>query len=300
MISLSRLREALESLYRTYNQPAYITPDPLSAVLRFGSPEEREIVGIVAASLAYGRAAQIEQSIDAALAPMENAPRDFVMSASTRDLRRFYSGFRHRWSTGEELAALLAGIRRTIGRYGSLRNCFAENDPSGAENTIRGLSSLVSNLGGPSSLLSDPAKNSASKRLHLYLRWMVRNDAIDPGCWPGISASRLIIPLDTHMQRIARGLAFTSRKGTDAATALEVTEAFRRICPEDPLRYDFVLTRLGIRADLQLQAFLAYCALPAEGGSDVARLVRRVSEDRANCEDRLSKPASTGAKRSAR
>lgn len=275
MISHSGLRDALESLYSTYNLPAYITPDPLSAVLRFALPEDREIVGIVAASLAFGRAAQIEQSVDAALAPMENDPRAFVMSASIDDLRRVYSGFRHRWSAGEELAELLAGIRRTIEHYGSLRNCFAENDPPGAENTIPALSALVGNLGGPSSLLADPAKGSASKRLHLYLRWMVRNDAIDPGCWPGVSPSRLIIPLDTHMHRIARGLAFTSRHSADAATAVEITKAFRRMCPEDPLRYDFVLTRLGIRDDLQLQTFLAYCSGPPNKTMDVARLVRR-------------------------
>jgi uncharacterized protein (TIGR02757 family) len=271
------LLEALESLYRTYNQPAYINPDPLSAVLAYTSPEDREISGIIAASLAYGRAAQIERSIGKVLAPMENAPRAFLLSASSDTLFRLYSGFQHRWTTGPELVRLLAGIRGTIKRYGSLQGCVLVNDVPSAENAIHALSALVENLGGPSTLLSDPAKGSASKRLHLYLRWMVRNDSVDPGCWPGVAASRLIVPLDTHMHRIARGLSFTSRKNADHAAAVEVTTAFRQICPEDPLRYDFALTRLGIRADLHPEAFLAYCTGPSGKRIDVARLVRRAS-----------------------
>jgi len=89
---------------------------------------------------------------------------------------------------------------------------------------------------------------------------MVRCDAVDPGGWSEVPASKLIIPLDTHMYRIALRLGFTARKQADMKTALEITERFRRLAPEDPVRYDFALTRLGIRDDTDMEAFLARCA----------------------------------------
>ena len=89
------------------------------------------------------------------------------------------------------------------------------------------------------------------KRLNLFLRWMVRRDDVDPGGWDSVSRGRLVVPLDTHLFRIARTLGFTDRKSADLAAALEITDRFREIAPDDPVRYDFALTRLGIRADLR-------------------------------------------------
>jgi uncharacterized protein (TIGR02757 family) len=99
-------------------------------------------------------------------------------------------------------------------------------------------------------------RGSACKRLHLFLRWMARKDEVDPGVWSGLDPARLMIPLDTHMFRIARTLELTRRKQADMRAALEITEAFRTICPEDPARYDFSLTRLGIREGVDIGDFL--------------------------------------------
>jgi uncharacterized protein (TIGR02757 family) len=96
-------------------------------------------------------------------------------------------------------------------------------------------------------LLPDPARGSTCKRLHLYLRWMVRSDAVDPGGWRGIDPACLIVPVDVHMHRIGRALRFTQRRSPSLESAREITEAFRRIQPTDPVRYDFALTRFGIR-----------------------------------------------------
>ncbi|MRR38115.1 DUF2400 family protein, partial [bacterium] len=100
--------------------------------------------------------------------------------------------------------------------------------------------------GSTSSLIPDPGRKSACKRLHLYLRWMVRSDEIDPGVWTGISPDSLVVPLDTHMFRISGALGLTSRSQADEKAAREITAGFRKICPGDPVRYDFSLTRLGI------------------------------------------------------
>jgi uncharacterized protein (TIGR02757 family) len=83
---------------------------------------------------------------------------------------------------------------------------------------------------------------------------MVRKDEVDPGGWDFIPASKLLIPLDVHMHRTARSFKFTTRKQANLATVLEVTEAFRAICPEDPVKYDFALTRVGMRKEEFLTA----------------------------------------------
>jgi uncharacterized protein (TIGR02757 family) len=123
------------------------------------------------------------------------------------------------------------------------------------------LSALVSQLdifnpADKNSLLPSPIKGSACKRINLFLRWMIREDRVDPGGWKGVPPSKLIIPLDTHMHKICLEANITNRKQADMRTALEITRVFREIAPEDPTRYDFALTRLGIRKELNPELFL--------------------------------------------
>ena len=106
-------------------------------------------------------------------------------------------------------------------------------------------------------LLPRPARLSACKRVFLYLRWMVRKDAVDPGGWTGVSPARLVVPLDTHMAAACRRLGILTRKATDLRAALETTEAFRLYSPSDPVRYDFALTRPGIHPCLDADAYFA-------------------------------------------
>ena len=154
---------------------------------------------------------------------------------------------------------MLFSAKRVIERYGSLQACFAAG-LNGDDTVLPALSSFTKELalsGGLSNgLLPSPAGGSACKRLNLFLRWMVRRDDVDPGGWDGVPASKLIVPLDTHMHRIGLALGLTGRRQADLRTAAEITAAFRAIAPDDPVRYDFALTRLGIRDDLDLSAFL--------------------------------------------
>jgi uncharacterized protein (TIGR02757 family) len=102
-------------------------------------------------------------------------------------------------------------------------------------------------------MLADPSRGSACKRLHLYLRWMIRSDEVDPGVWQGLSPARLVVPMDVHMHRIGTQMGFVTRKQPDLKAALEATEYFRSIRPDDPVRYDFCLTRMGIHPVLSGQ-----------------------------------------------
>lgn len=253
-VSRPRLAAALELLYARRNQRAYVDPDPLQCVYRYSESVDREIAGLVAAGLAYGRVAQIMRSINAVFDTLGPSPRAWIEGTEPDDIRHSFAGFRHRWTTGPELAELLIGVQRLLLEHGTLETAFARNQATEDESSIPALIGFCNELRGqtPNSLLPDPAKNAACKRLHLYLRWMVRQDEVDPGCWRSVSPRQLVVPVDTHMHQIARHLGLTRRKPADARTALEITRAFRHMCPTDPVKYDFVLTRFGIRSELSL------------------------------------------------
>jgi len=243
--------EQLEYLYERYNRREFVRPDPLEFLYPCEDPADREIVGLIASSLAYGRVLQIKKSIEGVLAKMSPFPSRFVRDASPASLHRTFSGFRHRFTTGDEMAAMLLGVKNVVAKYGSLHACFASVLERGAQTVAPALTRFVEELstdspGRRSSLLPSPGKGSACKRLHLFLRWMVRSDDIDPGGWDDIPSSALVIPLDTHMHRVCLGLGLTRRRQANMKTALEVTESFRKIVPDDPVRYDFILTRPGI------------------------------------------------------
>ncbi len=192
---------------------------------------------------------------------MGPSPAGFVKESPPRSLARAFPGFKHRFTTGEELGRLLVGVRNALAARGSLNALFNEGIGECDDTVIPALSRFTSELTGLSGgscdfLLPDPARGSACKRLNLYLRWMVRRDEVDPGGWKGIPLSALVIPLDTHMYRAGLRLRFTERRSADLRAALEITGGFRAIVPDDPVRYDFSLTRLGIRDDESLDAFL--------------------------------------------
>ena len=247
-------REKLETLFSLYQGREWVHPDPLEFLYHYGEARDREIVGLIASSLAYGRVAQILKSVSAVLDEMGASPCDFVLSSTDSALQKSFAGFKHRFTTAEDLINLLRGARVVSKDFGSLYGCFMEAYHDQQDTVYEGLCFLVGQIIKASgresnSLLPMPERGSACKRLHLFLRWMVRKDDVDPGGWHDVSPSKLIVPLDVHMHRTCSLLRMTARKQADLKTAMEITRAFRRFAPEDPVKYDFVLTRLGIRND---------------------------------------------------
>jgi uncharacterized protein (TIGR02757 family) len=251
------------ALYQTYNHREFIHPDPLEFLYDYPELRDREIVGLVASSLAYGGVRQILKGVKSVLERMES-PHAFLKESSRESLIKIFQNFKYRFTTGEELAGMLYGIKRVVEQHGSLQACFADALSDDHETIIPALGEFVKELsavfeGRPRSLLPSPEAGSACKRLNLFLRWMVRRDEVDPGGWDDVPASKLIVPLDTHMHRISLQLGLTKRKQANLKAACEITAAFRSIEPEDPVRYDFALTRLGIRDDLDPAEFLKSC-----------------------------------------
>lgn len=241
-------RDLLERLYRRYHRRAYLGSDPLRVVHGYAGAADREIAGLVAASLAYGNVKAICAGVAGVLDVMGEGPFRWLRDHTPRQVRARFRGWRYRVTSGEDLAGLLVGVRAQVADHGSLGAAFVQGfDGDLLEAMTRWSSDLAHRAGRPlNHLLASPARGSACKRLCLYLRWMVRRDAIDPGGWTGVSPSALIAPVDVHLHRVARRLGWTRRKQLTLNTALDVTAALRALRPDDPLRYDFALTRPGI------------------------------------------------------
>jgi len=246
--------QSLEKIYREWNRPEYVHPDPLEFVLRFTDPGDQEIAGLVASSLAFGRVGHILKSLEAVFRVLTRPAAD-LERMSRADLEEIFRSFRHRWISGEDLADLLFGIRRLRETFGSLESCFRSGMEREDRDVVRALAGFSAGMKRAAEredlrLIPCPMKGSACKRLMLYLRWMVRRDDVDPGPWSGISPAMLIVPLDTHMFGFARTFGLTRRRAADLKSALEITRFFRSIAPHDPVRYDFALTRPGIRGGM--------------------------------------------------
>jgi uncharacterized protein (TIGR02757 family) len=246
---LKKHAASLESLYARLNKRDYVHPDPLEFLYEYEDIADREIVAMIASSLAYGRVAQILKSVRNVLDRLDGSPAKFVCDASAEKMGRTFSGFKHRFNTGEDVAGMLAAIKKIRREHVSLGASFlAVTDKCDATvmPALGRFCAMVRQAGPCGSLLPDPAGKSAMKRMNLMLRWLVRQDEVDVGGWPAALRDRLVVPLDTHMHKIALALGATARKQADARTAQEITAAFARVVPDDPVRYDFALTRMGI------------------------------------------------------
>ncbi len=257
-LNTAKLSPFLESHYRLYNRKSYISPDPLELVYEYDTPADREIAGLIASSLALGRVKSIIDTARSVLKALPG-PARALRDSSERELRKRFAGFRYRFFSEDDLSGLLLGIGGVLRQFGSLKSCFLDNLDPAHETTVPALTSFVRSIydaaGGRLKMLPDPSRGSACKRLHLFLRWMIRNDDVDPGVWAGIKPSFLIVPMDVHMHRISKAFGMTARHQADLKAALEVTSLFRAIRPDDPVRYDFCLTRMGIHPMVYRDAF---------------------------------------------
>ncbi|MGD9335046.1 MAG: TIGR02757 family protein [Desulfobacterales bacterium] len=251
------LKKKIDSLYNQYNRRGYVHPDPLEFLYLYKEIRDREIVGLIASSLAYGRVKQILKSVSFVLDMMKPSPYIFIKHSSYRSICKAFEGFTHRFATGDHVAELLWGIKSVVAQFGSLNKCFSHGLSPDDDTVIPAMifftGQLTAGKSKPGHLVALPEKGSACKRMNLFLRWMVRKDRVDPGGWKNVPLSKLVIPLDTHMHKISLKLGLTAKKQANMNTALEITHCFKQLVPHDPVKYDFVLTRLGIREDMNIK-----------------------------------------------
>lgn len=272
---IGRLRRTLDALHVEFPYEDRLPEDPVSILHGYGEPADREVAGLIAACLSLGRAASIRAKTRAVLERMGPHPARFVVKFRPhRDGGRF-SGWAHRWYRAQDLICLLWLLRQTLLRHGSLERCFLLGCQEGDQDPGAAISRFVNEItsGDPRpifptsrlprrwmSLLPSPEGGSACKRINLYLRWMVRpDDGVDTGVWRRVSPARLVIPLDTHVTRIARHLGLTKRKTPGWQMALEVTRTLRLLDPDDPVKYDFLLCHLGMAGRCPWDRDLSRC-----------------------------------------
>ncbi len=276
-MEISRLRQSLDVLYRMYDI-RHLKADPLSVVHRFVRPEDREVAGLIAAVFSYGRVPQILKTLERIFAPMEGAPDAFVRNFELERDGRKFAGMVHRFNNEKDLFSLLLGLRQVLEEFGSLKTLFLSGYSAAQPDIGPALTRFVEHLlsldyaplygegplppaAGVRFLLPSPRKKSACKRLNMYLRWMVRrDDDLDFGLWTEVSPAKLLVPLDTHIARIARRIGLTKRAATDWGTVLDITESLRRLDPEDPVKYDFALAHLGILQHCGKEVTKSACA----------------------------------------
>ncbi|MBF0224025.1 MAG: TIGR02757 family protein [Desulfobacterales bacterium] len=249
-------KTTLDFLYNKYNKKEYIHPDPLEFLYFYNNTNDREIIGLIASSLAYGRVNQILKSVSSIISLMKVSPYDFLMKSNLLSLKETLKDFKHRFTKGDDIANMLIGAKKIIENHGSLYNFFLSHINEKDDTVLPVLELFVEKIFEGSCdcghLLPKPSKKSPCKRLNLFLRWMVRKDDVDPGGWDEIPASKLVVPLDTHLHKISIKLGIISDKQANMQSALKITNFFKTITPADPVKYDFVLTRFGIRKDLNI------------------------------------------------
>ncbi|MFP4510474.1 MAG: TIGR02757 family protein [Spirochaetota bacterium] len=256
---MSSIGSTLEAVYQKFHHPHYVSPDPLEVVREHPAGVEREFAALVCACFAIGRVNSIVAVCRDVLS--RTGPVSDLLLMDDQEIESRFDGFVYRFFSASETAHFVCSARDLIGKYGSLDAvCECGVRAGSRTNKPRAIDALVymaerlreGKTPLRSIIVPDPGGPGASKRLHLFLRWMVRRDCVDPGGFSSLIPSDLMVPVDVHMHRIARVLGMTRRKTADAKTSMEITECLRTYDPEDPVRFDFSLTRIGIHPDGRL------------------------------------------------
>lgn len=254
------LGRRLEVLYDQFND-AHAASDPIQIVRRFTRPADQEVVGFCAAALAFGRVQSVLNSIEGLLAVMGPSPADYVRRFDPARDRRALDHLVHRWTRGVDLAALVWVLRQMLDSHGSIERFFAAGLPDDAETIEEALDRFslracqlnldavygrVLSRPGVAYFFARPSSGGACKRLNLFLRWMVRRDAVDLGIWTRVRPSQLIVPLDTHVIRVGRCLRLTRYTSPGWRMAADITRSLRELDAGDPVKYDFSLCHIGM------------------------------------------------------
>lgn len=249
----SALQEFLDQKSDQYNNSQFVSEDPISIPHRFSRLQDIEISGFFAAILSWGRRDTIVNNSRKLMDLMGNAPYDFILHHTEKDLKPFLS-FTHRTFNATDLLFFVGALQEYYSTFVSLESAFSTHLQPGDKNVRRALVGFQEIIfAGEHPLrtrkhLSSPARNSACKRLNMYLRWMVRCDlrGVDFGLWKTISPAQLIIPMDIHVSRVAKRLGLLEKETVNWKNAERLTEELQKFDPNDPVKYDFALFGLGV------------------------------------------------------
>ncbi len=247
----------LEEQHLYFQQHFDVQSDPISIPKQFTLKQDIEISGFLAATISWGNRKAILKASNRLMQLMDHAPFQFVTQHSEQDLKAL-TIFYYRTFNSTDLLYFIAFLKMHYSKYTSLEDAFLYPNSS-IENF-----SMYESLGAfytyffslpyvserSRKHIGNVRKQSACKRLNMYLRWMVRHDAIDFGLWKRIPKSALICPLDIHVHRVASSLGLLERKQSDWKAAQQLTERLRALDASDPVKYDLALFSLGVEGRL--------------------------------------------------
>ena len=255
MLKFEELKIFLDEKADQYNHPEFIENDPIQIPHRFSLKQDIEIAGFLAATISWGNRKSIIKSAEKMLDIMGNSPYDFVLNYSEKDLKEIQGKSIHRTFNGEDFTYFIKQFNRIYAENESLENLFTVNDSE--TNFQHAIERFRSNFLGTEKHrthkhVSSPYKNSSTKRIIMFLRWMVRKDKrrVDFGIWKNIDQKYLSIPLDVHTGNISRKLGLIVRTQNDWKTVEELDIAVRKFDDKDPAKYDFALFGLGVTKEL--------------------------------------------------
>lgn len=271
---LKRLGPALESMRAAVDARSRMAADPIEFPHRYEDPRDIEVSALLASALAYGRVDLFKPKVGALLESMGSQPSRFLAKATLEDVAERLNGFVYRFNLAADIGVLWLGMGWALREHGSLESLFVQGlEATGswpdamrqfslALREIREpkLETVLGPTRGLDHLLPSGVGQGAAKRLNLFLRWMVRGpDGVDFGIWNRVSAANLVIPLDTHIHRMARHLGLTKRNDAGWKTAAEITDALRAIAPDDPVKFDFALCHFGMSGACPLKPRASVC-----------------------------------------
>lgn len=245
------LADFLNQKVLQYENPEFITSDPIQIPHRFTQKQDIEISGFLTATIAWGKRNMIIRNANRMMELLDNSPYDFIMNHQKSDLDRL-EGFVHRTFNSIDLNCFLKALQCYYRQYNSLETIFIPSKNAiNLNDQIPEFKKLFFSNPHPKRSqkhISDPSKGSAAKRIHMYLRWMVRDakKGVDFGIWKQIPTSVLSCPLDVHSGNVARQLGLLERKSNDRKAVEALDKELRKLDPIDPVKYDFALFGTGV------------------------------------------------------
>ena len=250
-IPKQQLKEFLDQKVEQYNHPRFIESDPIQIPHQFNKKEDIEIAAFLTATIAWGNRKSIINNAKRMMELLDQAPYEFVMQHEATDLESLKT-FVHRTFNGEDLTQFIKSLQHIYRTHNGLEAIFAKHsEVLSTQNAIHQFKNHffeIDHLPRTKKHVSDPLKNSAAKRINMFLRWMVRNDnhGVDFGIWKSLSPAQLSCPLDVHSGNVARKLGLLKRTQNDGKALTELDLRLRKLDKKDPVKYDFALFGLGV------------------------------------------------------
>ncbi|MEX6626001.1 TIGR02757 family protein [Tenacibaculum salmonis] len=246
----TELKEFLDEKVIKYNNPDFIESDPIQIPHQFSLKQDIEIAGFLSATIAWGNRKMIIRNSLKMVELLGNSPYDFVMNHTEDDLASF-DGFVHRTFNADDFRQFIKSLKNIYQNHNGLEAVLSTNNTDNYQLAIHNFKQIFFEIPHQKRTLkhvSDPLKGSASKRINMFLRWMVRNDktGVDLGIWKTHNPAHLHCPLDVHSGNVARKLEILTRKQNDWKALLELDITLREFDKKDPVKYDFALFGLGV------------------------------------------------------